>query len=308
MQTCAIVNPVAGSGRVQRLWPTLKSRLEDKSQDLSILRTSAPKEATDLTRSALRAGAERIVSVGGDGTLHEVVNGFFDEDGTQLSSSACLTPIPCGTGTDFRRSLNIPFGIEASSLLDQERPRSIDLLRVGYTNASGQTAWCYAVNITSFGLSSHVARHVNQDPNAWLPGSVRYFGAILRAVWSHRLVPVRLTLDQSLIPISPIRLVAVANGHTFGGGIRIAPTARFNDGRLSVTILDDTSIGYFLRHLPHFYRGTHRSLNGVTTLEGQTMTAQPRTDVPVWLEADGEVLGRLPVQVEVVPNALRVQY
>lgn len=308
MQTCAIVNPVAGSGRVERLWPTLKSRLQAKSRDLSVLQTSAPKEATDLTRSALRAGAERIVSVGGDGTLHEVVNGFFDEDGVRLSSSACITPIPCGTGTDFRRALNVPFGVEASSLLGQKRRRSIDLLRVGYTSVSGQTVWCYAVNITSFGLSSHVARHVNQDPNAWLPGSVRYFGAILRAVWSHRLVPVRLTLDQSLIDTSPIRLVAVANGHTFGGGIRIAPAARLNDGRLSVTILDDTSIVYFLRHLPRFYRGTHPSLEGVTTLEGRAMTAQPLTDVPVWLEADGEVLGRLPVQVEIVPNALQVQY
>lgn len=307
MRTCAIVNPVAGRGAVHRMWPTLEDRLKRSSDDLSVLRTIGPNDATALTRSALRAGVERIVCVGGDGTLHEVVNGFFAEDGTRLSESACLALIPCGTGTDFRRSLGIPYGLEAASLLEEEQRRSIDLLRVDYTCAAGHEVSCYAVNITSFGLSSDVARNIKQGDPRWVPGPLRYFGALLRALLSQRPVPVHLTVDQSPLASSAVHLVAVANGHTFGGGIRIAPRARFDDGLLDVIILEDRSVLSLLPHLHRFYRGTHPSLEGVTTLQGRTVTAHPCTEAPVRIEADGELLGRLPMRIEIVPEALQVQ-
>lgn len=308
METTAILNPVAGSGIVDTLWPIVESRLMRAPGNLSVLRTSRPTEATRLTRSALQSGAERIVSVGGDGTLHEVVNGFFDEDGTPVSRSATLTPIPCGTGTDFRRSLDIPYGKGALNLVGQDRCTTIDLLRVEYRDPSNGPQSCYVVNVASFGISSHVADIVNRHHKSWFPGRVRYFGAILRALASHRVVPVAITVDDIPIPIRAVHLVAIANGHTFGGGLKIAPSARVNDGQLSVTIVDDTPIVSLLRHLPAFYRGTHPSLDSVTTRHGKTITVHPRTDTPVWFEADGEVLGHLPLSVEIVPDALRIRY
>jgi YegS/Rv2252/BmrU family lipid kinase len=256
---------------------------------------------------ALRDGAERIVAVGGDGTLHEVVNGFFAADGTPLNPSACVVPIPCGSGTDFRRALKAPMGLEAVQLLRSERIQPIDLLRISYSTSEGEQALRYAVNITSFGLSSRVVQAVNRGGGR-LPGPLRYFGGILRALTAHTTVPVDLTLDGTPVDAAEIHLAAVANGRSFGGGVCIAPNARFDDGALDIVVLHDIPVVSLLRRLPRFYRGTHLTLDGVTAARGQRFTARARTDAPIWVEADGEVLGQLPVTVEVVPESLRVQY
>ncbi len=306
MFTHAIVNPVAGRGRVRRLWPDLATRLHDLVPDLTIEKTTAPGEATTLTRTALREGAERIVAVGGDGTLHEVVNGFFATDGTPLGASACLVPIACGSGTDFRRALNVPTGIEAVQLLRSERIRCVDLLRIEYVTEEGRRAHRYAVNITSFGLTSRVVQAV-QRSHGWGPGSLRYLTALLRALTAHGPFQAELVLDGEPLDVSEIHLVAIANGHSFGGGIRIAPQAQLDDGALDVTILHDVPARSLLCRLPRFYRGTHSDLEGVTVARGRRITARLRSDASVGLEADGEHLGHLPVTVEVVPDALRVQ-
>ncbi|PQJ35763.1 hypothetical protein BSZ35_15225 [Salinibacter sp. 10B] len=307
MRTHVIVNPAAGNGRVRRLWPRLESRLREASADLSVEWTPGPGAATELVRSALRDGEERIVAVGGDGTLHEVVNGFFAADGAPLAPAACLVPIPCGTGTDFRRALSIPTGVEAVELLEKGQTEWIDLLRLHYTAPDGSRTQRYALNIASFGLSSRVVRAVARSWSA-LPGSLRYPVALLRALRAHRSCPVDLTLDDTPLEISGIHLVAVANGHAFGGGIQIAPKARFDDGDLDVTILRDVPVWTLLRRIYRFYSGTHLTLEGVTAARGQHFTARPQTDTPVWLEADGELLGQLPVTVEVVPEALQIQF
>jgi YegS/Rv2252/BmrU family lipid kinase len=306
MRTHAIVNPAAGKGRVRRLWPDLEPRLRDAAPGLTVEWTTAPTEATRLARAALRDGVERIVAVGGDGTLHEVVNGFFAEDGTALDTSACLVPISCGSGTDFRRALNVPTELDAVRLLESGRDAWVDLLRIEYTTAEGRRAHRYAVNITSFGLSSRVVQAVNRGGGR-LPGPIRYFSAILCALVGHRPFPVELTLDGTPLAASEIHLAAVANGHTFGGGVHIAPDAQYDDGELDVVVLHDISALALLRRLPRFYQGTHLDLDGVATARGRRVTARARTDAPIWVEADGEVLGRLPVTVEVVPEALRVQ-
>ena len=307
MRTHVIVNPAAGNGRVRRLWPRLEPRLRTASPGLSVDWTTAPGEATSLTRAALDDGEERIVAVGGDGTLHEVVNGFFAADGTPLAPAACLVPIPCGTGTDFRRALSIPTGVEAVELLEKGQTEWIDLLRLQYTAPDGTRTQRYALNIASFGLSSRVVQAVARSWDA-LPGSLRYPVALLRALRAHRPCPVDLTLDGTPLEGAAIHLVAVANGHAFGGGIQIAPKARFDDGYLDVTILRDVPAWTLLRCLDRFYSGTHLSLKGVTAARGQYFTARPQTDTPVWVEADGELLGQLPVTVEVVPEALQIQF
>lgn len=307
MRTCAIVNPAAGRGRVRRLWPTLEPRLRAIVPDLTVERTPAPGAATPLTRTAVREGAERIVAVGGDGTLHEVVNGFFEEDGTPFSPAPVLTPLACGTGTDFRRSLGVPPAGDAVDRLSTPRTRRIDLLRVTYTEASGERSHRYALNVASFGLSGRVVEALGSGGRG-VPGRLYYLSALLRALASHRPFAVVITVDGTTVPAGATHLVAVANGHSFGGGIRIAPDAVLDDGRLDVTALHDASAWALLGRLPHFYRGTHPALDGVTTLRGRRLVARPLRDTPIPLEADGELLGRLPAAVTVVPDALRLQY
>jgi len=308
MRTCAIVNPAAGRGRGKRLWPRFEPRLRAATTALSVQCTTGPGHATRLARTAIRNGYDRLVAVGGDGTLHEVVNGYFEPDGTALAPAPPLVPLPCGTGTDFNRMLGGKTGLDALAYLHSDRVRAIDLLRLGYTDLDGEPAHRYAVNIASVGLSSEVVRAVNRGGLSLPSPRLRYLAAIVRALLSHEPFRVGLTLDGVNLGERCVRVVAAANGHTFGAGVKIAPNAVIDDGRLDVTILDDVPASRLFRNLPRFYDGRHLSLDGVTAHRGRRLTIRPLDDAPVWLEADGELLGRLPVTVEVVPDALRIQY
>lgn len=307
MRTCAIVNPMAGGRRVRRMWPRLLSRLLVATASLSVRWTTGPNSATSLTRGALKEGFDRIVAVGGDGTLHEVVNGFF-ADQSPIAPSAVLAFVACGSGSDFRRTLGAPTGVEAVQQLCSDRIQPLDVLRVRYTTEEGRRAERYAINIASAGLSGTVVR--NFSPGLLpLPPRLRYLQAALRALTTEHPVPVRLTLDGEPLPPTRIRLVAVANGHTFAAGLPIAPTATPNDGVFDVTVLHDVPVPTLLCHAHRFYLGTHTSLDGVTTHRGRRLTVEPLVDHrPVWTEADGEALGMLPMTVEVVPQTVRVQY
>jgi len=308
MRTCVIVNPTAGTGRVERVWPQLKPHLRNTIPNATVRWTTAPKTATTLTRDALQDGVERIVALGGDGTLHEVVNGFFDKEGNALRSSAVLAPLLCGTGTDFRRALQLPKAQEAVRGLARNRIRPIDLLRVTYSTGHGHQHCEYAINVTSFGLSSSVVRSINERGGSFSNPTLRYLAAILRALTRHKPVPIELAIDGTSVYTGPIRVVAVANGPSFGAGIRIAPDAQIDDGWFDVTILRDVAISRLLLNARRFYRGTHTSIDGVSTFRGQRLEARASTDHPVWMEADGEFLGRLPATVDVVPGCIRLQY
>jgi YegS/Rv2252/BmrU family lipid kinase len=308
MSTCAIVNPAAGRGRAKRLWPRLEPELRAIATDLSVYWTAGPGDATEHTRTAIGDGHDQIVAVGGDGTFHEVVNGYFQPDGTAITPAPPLTPLPCGTGTDFNRMLGGKTGLDALAYLRSDRVRSIDLLRLDYTDRDGTTAHRYAVNIASVGLSSEVVRAVNRGGLSLPSPRLRYLSAIVRALLSHEPFRVGLTLDGRDLGEHSVRVVAVANGHTFGAGVKIAPNAAIDDGQLDVTVLADVPALRLLRALPRFYDGRHLSLDGVTTHRGRRLTIRPLDDTAVWLEADGELLGRLPVTVKIVKDALQLQY
>ena len=303
MRTCAIVNPVAGGGKVRRIWPRLLSRLLEATESLSVRWTTDHGTATTLARRAVDEGFERIVAVGGDGTLHEVVNGFFEKQ-SPIAPSTVLAFVACGSGSDFRRTLGVPTGVEAVRQLQSDRIQPLDVLCVQYTTECGRPAQRYAINIASIGLSGTVVRRFSRSP---LP--IPPLQAALRALATDRPVPVHLTLDGESLPITRARLVAAANGHTFAAGLPIAPTATPYDGLLDVTVLHDVPIRSLLRHVHRFYLGTHTSLDGVSTNRGRRLTIDtPDNDRPIWAEADGEALGTLPITVEIVPQALRMQY
>jgi YegS/Rv2252/BmrU family lipid kinase len=306
MHTCAIVNPTAGGGRVRRHWPPLLADLLAATNRLTVRWTTGPGSGTALTRQALRRGVDRVVAIGGDGTLHHVVNGFF-EDGTPLAPSAACAFVACGTGSDARHALGVPQGRAGISHFCSAPVRPVDLLRLQYTTANGATDTRYALNVASLGLSGAVVRWAQRGRTLPIPPRLRYFSAILAAVCTHRPSAVALTLNGRPLPADRAWAVAVANGSTFGAGLPIAPAAQIDDGHLDVTIVHAQPIPRLLRHAPHFYRGTHGALDGVTTHRGRTLTARPSTSSPVWLEADGEVIGRLPATVDLLPGALRIQ-
>lgn len=306
MDTCAIVNPTAGGGRTRRLWPRLLPLLLSASGRLTVRWTTGPGSGIVLARRAVRRGVERVIAVGGDGTFHEVVNGVVGT-GPSLASSVVCAFVACGTGSDARRALGIPEGLDGVAHLRDAPVRAVDLLRLQYTTAHGQTTSRVALNVASLGLSGAVLRWARRGRALPLPPRLRYFGAILAALCTHRPSAVALTLDDQPLPVDRVWAVAVANGPTFGAGLQIAPSAQIDDGQLDVAVIHAQPVQRLLRHAARFYRGTHGGLDGVTMHRGHSLTARPVGSSPVWLEADGELLGRLPARVEVVPQALRVQ-
>jgi YegS/Rv2252/BmrU family lipid kinase len=300
------VNPTAGGGRCRQQWPQILARLLDVTPRLSVRWTTGPGAATTLTRTALADGFDRIVAVGGDGTVHEVVNGFF-RGTTPLAPHAVLAHVPVGTGSDFGRALGVGTGCAAVNRLAASGPRRIDLLRATVTTDAGRCTR-YVANIASFGLGGVVVRAVRRLRSRTLvSGRLAYLGGILYSLCVHTPPVVTLSVDGTSLGRCRIHNGAVANGHTFGGGLRIAPDARLDDGRLHLVVLHALSIGRLVRHAPRFYRGTHTTLDGVTALAGRRVRAESATSVPVLVDLDGEPVGRLPATFEIVPNAIRVQ-
>ncbi len=307
--TVVILNPHAGGGRADRLWPTLRRALDATVGSYSVHRTQQPHDATMLARAALRRGVGRIVAIGGDGTLNEAANGFFD-DGVPIHPEAVLAPISCGTGGDFRRSLHTSAdpALAVRALL-QNRVRTIDVGQIQYTTAPGARATRLFLNIASFGMGGAVDRVVHTLPGkAQLGGQAAYLYAILHTLARYRNQPVTLHVDDEPVFDGPIRAVAVANGRSFGGGLPIAPDAHLNDGRFDVVVLGDLPRRTLIRHIKRFYAGTHLSLDGVLAFRGRHITAHPATRNPVLLDVDGEPMGQLPATFTLHPRALRVQY
>lgn len=304
--TVVIVNPKSQGGAVGKRWPELADEI-GRILPFDELRTSGPGDAIALTRKALREGADRVVALGGDGTVNEVVNGFFEEDGTPIAPEATFGLLPYGTGGDFRRTMNIPRKLpEAARIIAGGNRRRVDLGRLTYQTPGGATAARMFANIASFGVSGVVDRLVNESGKK-LGGKLAFALATARATWSYRNQRVELVFDgeaASRVELT-INTVAVANGRYFGGGMMMAPDAEVDDGRFDVVAMGDFNFGDLLRSGRRVYNGSHLTMDKVTHRRAAVVEAAPlEPGVAVELDVDGENLGRLPARFEAVPAAL----
>lgn len=301
---CVIVNPNSANGRTGKSWPATASILHGAFPGFTHKLTTRQGEATELARQALREGATTILSLGGDGTHNEVVNGFFDEDGGTVAAEACLGILPSGTGGDFRRSLGMPSEMAAAvSYLLSATPRLIDVGRMVCHDEAGQQRRRFFVNITSFGISGVVDDYVNRTSKA-LGGKLSFLFGTARALWNFRNQRVRLCVDDDFDEVLTINNIAVANGQYFGGGMWVAPGAALDDGLFDVVIIGDLSRKQSLLSGPKIYKGKHIELPEVSVLRGRRVRAT--SDELVLIDMDGEQPGRLPIELEIVPAALRV--
>jgi YegS/Rv2252/BmrU family lipid kinase len=300
----AVVNPRAALGKSRRLWPALYQEL---SRALGVFPwdwTERPLHATVLVRNALTEGCDLIISVGGDGTLNEVVNGFFD-DQTSLSRQAALAVVPCGSGGDFRRSLGLDGSVRSAlAAILAGDTREVDVGRLSYRSFSGEPADRFFINIASLGLSARVAHLVCRQPS-YLGGSGRFFLATLQALLSHRNQHVNLVMDGEPLPPQILNTAAVANGRFFGGGMQIAPRAVIDDGFLDLVLLGGVGLRDFLLWGPRLYRGRHLSHPCIQYRKVSTVSATGAASVMV--EVDGEPIGTLPTTFSLLPRALRVR-
>jgi YegS/Rv2252/BmrU family lipid kinase len=297
--TLVIVNPHSRDGATGRRFAVVERRLREVLGPLEVERTRGPRDAERLAREAVRAGVERLLVAGGDGTLSEVATGLL---GAGLGAYARIGILPFGTGGDFVRTLGIPRDLErAIACIASGKLRRVDAVRVTLHDAAGRERSVYGVNITSLGISALVVTLAERSPR-FVGGRGAFLLGTLRAIPRFQARPVRLLVDGKLVHEGPLILAAAANGRYFGGGMLVAPQAHCDDGKLDVVVVAGLSKAQLLTKLVRIYRGTHLADPAVESFRGRVIEAQGASEVR--LEVDGEPVGCLPVRIEVLEGAL----
>ena len=303
MRPLVIVNPAARNGAVGRRWEALATVVRAHGIDAETVLTEHAGHATELVREALRAGPRLVVAVGGDGTVNEVVNGFFDGPAA-ISPESELAIVPIGTGRDGVRTYGIPGKPErAIALLADGATRTIDLGRATYTSHAGAAESRIFLNIASCGLSGAVAERANRTSKR-LGGTPAFLWATIATFAGWKNVPFTVTLDgerRELVANNTI----VANGRYFGGGMHIAPDARPDDGQLDAIIFGDVGRLDLALNMHRLYRGTILRHPKASHRLARTVEVEPARPLPI--EIDGEQPGVTPVRFEVLPGVLRLR-
>ncbi len=308
MTTYVIVNPAAGNGRTWRRWDRLEGEVRAALGPCEVELTGYPGDATARTRAALRAGAGRIIVVGGDGTVNEAVNGFFRE-GAAVNPAATLGVLPTGTGSDLARSLGLP-GDDAGriAVLARGVTGRIDLGRVRFRGGDDREQTRLFINVSSLGLSARVTAKVAAAKTLKRLGGPFAYGVLaLGALMSHRNIDLRLRYDDGEAEELRCALVAACNGRYCGGGLMMAPDADPGDGRFDVVRFGDIGFWDGVMWIRRLYKGEHLAHPHIEMRRCSRLQAEAvDPSVAVALEADGEPLGRLPAEIDIVPGALQV--
>jgi len=305
LKTRVIVNPASNHGRTRHRWQEIKEALKGFFKDFKYDFTEKPFQATELTREALKEGTELLIGVGGDGTVNEIANGFFDNQKI-INPEASLGIVPSGTGCDLTRSLNIPRNLRNAVKFISEAPdQRIDVGQVVYSDPNGLTSNRYFLNIADFGLGGEVVRKVNEERLKRKASS--YIRCLIETMLSFRGHEVRVMVEGQEKACGQYLIGAIANGQVFGKGMKVAPKARLDDCLFDLILVRSLRFLEFCLHGWKLINGSHLSYHKVTMLRGSHIQVFPLRPEPVLIEVDGEQIGHLPASFKIIPRSLPVK-
>jgi diacylglycerol kinase (ATP) len=297
-RAAVIVNSRAG--RLGREPNRLEALFREAGMDVVIRRTACPGHAVELARTALAEGHSYLVAVGGDGTVQEVVNGMMGDRGP-LDPDAVLGIVSSGSGSDFIRTFDLPRRpAQAIGTLSGTRVVEVDLGRASFS-VNGGTATRYFTNIAEAGIGAEIVRRAERLPRRL--GRARYLVGFGLGLTNFSATGSRLVVDGQERTLELTDLI-VANARYFGGGMHIAPGADPADGSFDVLAVKGTKWDY-VAALGKLYRGRHLPSPAIEEHRGQRV--EVTADVPLLVEADGEILGTTPAAFEIVERALRLK-
>jgi len=304
LSALVILNPVAGRGRARRLWPQVGAALAAARVEFELSETREPFQAMRLAEGAAGRYAA-VLAVGGDGTVHEAVNGLMR---VPASARPLLGVVPVGSGDDYAkmlppRSPGAPrphwrAAVEAIAR-GQAREHDVGVIRDG----EGGERWF--ANGMDVGFGAHVARNIAQVPR-WLTGLGAYLAAIAQTMLRYPTLELRLQFDDQAPFAHRSTITAIMNGRCFGGSFWACPEALVDDGLLDVLLADVVSRTQILRLVPKLMRGTHVTEPVLRMLRARRLVIE--SDQPLVIEADGELppLRARRLEIGIVPRALRV--
>jgi YegS/Rv2252/BmrU family lipid kinase len=269
--------------------------------DVTVFTTEKPLDATHSTRTAIMEGAELIVVVGGDGTIHEVVNGFVSE--SKFINPFCqLGIVSSGTGQDSAKGFGLPKGTakEIDAVCGSAK-HSVDVGRATFVDAEGKERDELFFNECQQGIAAVVVQRF-QAHHKWMGGFLGFGMTAIATAARHREQLMTVEIDGKQVVTDQFLGVVVANGAYAGGGMHFAPKSKVDDGLLDVVLIHEQSIPSRLINFPRIYIGNHVNLSWISYFQGRSVKVTSSEVVPV--EADGEFLGHVPCTIEILPSAL----
>jgi len=295
-----IVNPTASNGKVGKAWPQISQALVQRGLQFSTEWTQAPGHATEIARKAVADGFRHIVSVGGDGTVNEVVNGLVVEG--RVDPSIVMSIVASGTASDFARLFRL--GQRPADVGQPVDEPAVRLMDIGEIQCilNGQPTTRYFVNVAGLGFDSEVCARVNRSSKRF-GGTIPYLSNLILTLFSYKNKDVELFADEQHLS-GRFNSVIVCNGQYFGGGMWIGPQAAADDGILDIVILEDLNKLEFLTNVPRVYKGTHLTHPKVRSLRAREIQVQAKQRM--FIQAEGELVGEAPARFRVLPATLRL--
>ncbi len=298
-----IANPAAAGGKVRKNLHGIHQALSRKLSSYEIWETQAQGHATALAEKAVNEGYRTLLSLGGDGTHNEIVNGIM---GTEWAKDVAFGVLPSGTGGDFKRLLTPGQALfEAIENIDLQSARPIDVGHVEYTNEQGEAEDRYFLNIASCGVAGLVDKIVNRGSKR-LGGKVSFMLGTLEGLLRYTPPLLEVRVDGSVFAQGRMTNVLVCNGQYAGGGMRFAPNAKLSDQKVDVVAIEHRGLVTLARRMGGLYDGSYLQDEGVHHTQGTRVEIAVLDEYPAYLDVDGEAPGVAPANFRIVPHAIQL--
>ena len=300
-----IVSSRSGGGKARKDWPHIEQLLKDRRIDYTAALTDHAYHAIELAREAVRAGWRHLLVVGGDGAMHEVINGLYSQ-GEVSPSEVTVALIPVGSGNDWARFHRIPTDYAAAvDLVADAAAHTLvqDIARVD-TRMDGAAYCRYMVNVGGLGFDSEVCRRFDLAKERGHAGDKQYLKSLLTGFISYRCLQFRVSVDGKEFFRGPAFSVALGLGRYCGGGMMQTPEAIPDDGLIDLTVVRKLPKLRFLAKVPSLLKGSIFRNKEVLHTRGRRIdvSAAPYS----YMEVDGEAVGITPVHISVIPKGIQV--
>ena len=298
-----VVNPTSGSGRGLTDYPHISKLLRDNGIAHEAVFTEHKHHATELTVSAIESGYRHIIVVGGDGTLHEVVNGLFIQR-TVEPSDVVIAVISAGTGNDWIRMFGIPRRhSEAIRAIKEGYTFLQDVAKITYEEAKYRQTR-YMANVAGVGFDAEVLKRTQLSSAKGHLGRGGYLWCLIRSFFSHKPTGIKVWIDDRLVFNNLLFSIAIGVGKYNGGGIQQLPDAVADDGLLDVTLIRPVHWWHVVFRIRRIFNGEIYSIGHIMHARGRKIHIESIPETP--LEIDGEIHGGTPVECEVLHRKVRV--
>ena len=316
----AVVNVYAASEKASSLWEKAEKRMREKGVIYHGNRTGRSGNAMEITFDACVAGYRRFVAVGGDGTIHDVLNGiagFIDwkaQGGSSVSfNDFTVGVIPVGSGNDWAKTAGVQKDIcKAVDVLAAGKTGRQDVVKVSVLDPGAlpqmvEQSVSYMANIGGVGIDARVCEYVNSKKKEGKRGKILYVTSLLRAIRERVPAVARVVCDGNEVFNGAYLSMAFGVGKYSGGGMRQTPAAILDDGLLDLTVIPDLKLRRIAREVPRLFTGTFLEVPELITAKAKVITVIPdagSSREPA--EVDGEVIGKAPVRLEVLDTQINV--